>query len=122
MNAGNSPFFVLPEPSDAVEILISSVLRSAGYLVVKSFDLHTAIQNHEGCECRSDSCDCQIIVLLIYAPQGAPITLMLDGNKNETSVYLVNDSNHPAHSILVQKFAQRLPDTLLAINPLDSFR
>lgn len=122
MYAGNELLFVLPEITDSVELQISSLLRSAGYLVIKSFDLQTVVQNHEGCECITDSCDCQMIVLLIYAPQGAPVTLMLDGNKNETSVYLVNDSNHPAHSNMVQKIAQQLPDTLLAINPLDSFR
>ena len=122
MYAGHEPLFVLPNHTDSVEMQISSVLRSAGYLVIKSFDLHSAIPTHKVCECTTNSCNCQMVVLLVYAPQGSPITLMLDGNEYETAVYLVNDSNHPALSVSIQNITQLLPDTLLACNPLNSIR
>ena len=122
MYAGNEPLFVLPEHTDFVELQITSVLRSSGYLVIKSFDLHSAAQTYKDCECATNSCECQMVVLLVYAPQGPPITLMLDGNECETAVYLVNDSSQNANSVTVQNITQQLPDTLLACNPLDSLR
>lgn len=121
MNAGNQPLLVLPEPLDSVEMQVSSVLRSAGYLLIKSFDLHTATRTCKDCECTT-LCDCQMIVLLVYPPQGPPITLILDGNEFETALYLVNDSCQPALYVSIDNLTQQLPDTLLASNPLDVIR
>lgn len=122
VNIGNEPLFVLPENTDSVELRISSVLRSSGYLVIKSFDLHSATEAHKNWDCTPDSCDCQMVVLLVYAPQGPPVTLLLDGNDFETAVYLVIDSRQPTIASSIQNISQQVPDILLAYNPLDIIR
>lgn len=118
MNASNQLLFVLQKDCASAELEISEVLKSEGYLVLKSFDLHSAINDHK----KTSSCNCQMAVLMIYPQVGPSTNLILDGDSIETAVYLVNDLSQPRQEFLVESLTKHIPGTLLSINPLDSLR
>jgi hypothetical protein len=117
MNAGTEPFVSIQQDCDSVVAQISAALKSAGYFVMQSFDLRTAMKPHSGCTCAQDSCSCQMVVLLVYTQDGPPATLIFDSDKTRTSVYLVESPTHTAQSIWTGRLAHLLPDTLF---PADS--
>lgn len=116
MNASNQLLFVLQKDCDSAELEVSTVLRSEGYLVLKTFDLHSALLDHKS----TPSCSCQMAVLMIYPQVGPSTNLILDGDSYETAVYLVNDLQHPRQDFLIKNLTKHIPGTLLAINPLNS--
>lgn len=116
MNASNQLLFVLQKDCDSAELEVSTALRSEGYMVIKSFDLHSAVNDHK----KTFSCNCQMAVLMIYPQVGPSANLILDGDSNETAVYLVNDLQHPRQDLLIKNLTKHIPGTLLAINPLNS--
>ncbi len=118
MNASNQLLFVLQKDCDSAELEVSTALRSEGYMVVKSFDLHSAVNDHKN----PFACNCQMAVLMIYPQEGPSTNLILDGDSLETAVYLVNDLNQPRREFLIENLTKHIPGTLLAINPLDSLR
>lgn len=91
MIAGKQPLFVSQQKCDcAVEETMFS-LEMAGYTVVRSFDLHSAIP-------AQSSCACQLVVLLVYGQNGPPMTLIFDSQESGTSVYLAHDPGQPDRS------------------------
>ena len=109
MNAGSQPLIVMQSDCDAAVSQLKTALKSASYLVVQSFDLHSAMPTHFGCNCNPDSCKCQMVVLLVYALEGPPVTLICDGDGLQTVVYLVNNPQKSTHPGWIEKFAQLLP-------------
>ena len=69
-------------------------LVSAGYSVVKSFDLDTALSSQT-------NCGCQLVVLLVYNHSGPPATLILDGSVTHTSIYIENDPDRSSRHRLI---------------------
>lgn len=118
MNASNQLLFVLQKDCDSAELEVSTAMRSEGYIVVKSFDLHSAVNDHK----KPFLCNCQMAVLMIYPQEGPSTNLILDGDSLETAVYLVNDLNQPRREFFIENLTKHIPGTLLAINPLDSLR
>lgn len=114
MNATNQLQFVLQKDCASAELEISEVLKSEGYVVFKSFDLHSAINGHKN----SFSCNCQMVVLMIYPLKAASTTQILDGDEYETAVFLINDFGNQADSKAIAILTHQIPGTLLAINPL----
>lgn len=122
MNALNQLLFVLQKDCDSAELEVASVLRSEGYLVLKSFDLHSAVDDQKNKLNKLVVYTCQMVVLLVYPQIGPPINLILDGNFLETAVYLAQDLQCPRQERFIEKLIKHIPGTLLAINPLDSLR
>jgi len=121
MNAGNQPIVSVQQDCDAVVAQITAALKSAGYFVMQSFDLHTAMQPHSSCACAQDACPCQMVVLLVYAQSGPPATLLLASQASVTSVYIVDSPKNTSQSLWTERLAQLLPDTLFPTDTIISW-
>jgi hypothetical protein len=78
---------------ETMRALTGSLTRS-GLRVMETFDLHGARLGLADCPCPyhgTDECDCQMVVLLIYAEAAEPATLILHGNDGQTWLSLVNN-------------------------------
>jgi hypothetical protein len=117
MNVGNQPLVSIQQGCDSVVAQVTAALKSAGYFVMQSFDLHSAIRPHSGCACAQAACACQMVILLVYAQDGPPATLIFDSDETRTSVYLVDSPTNTAQPVWTGRLTQLLPDTLF---PADS--
>ena len=87
-----SPFLTLDCPSDKSLVWLKERLAMANLRVVQTFDLKTARHALEDCPCPhhgTEQCDCQMVVLLVYANAAEPATLILHGNDGRTWLSLV---------------------------------
>lgn len=84
MNAGKQPILVVNQACKCTVAQVTELFRSAGYAVVQSFDLLSAIDART-------RCICQMVVLLVYGKDGPPATVILDGNDISTSIFLENE-------------------------------
>lgn len=70
---------------------------------MQTFDLNTARMNLEDCPCPhhgTNQCDCQMVVLLVYASAAEPAALILHSNDGQTQLSLVNTPGQHAISLL----------------------
>jgi hypothetical protein len=83
----NSPILTLDQPCDeAVDWLVGKV-NQVGLSVMRTFDLQVARDAQVNCPCPhhgTELCDCQMVVLLVYAVDMLPVTLIAHGNNNHT--------------------------------------
>jgi hypothetical protein len=114
MYSGSQPLINIEQDCDCVVAQIIAALKSAGYFVMQSFDLHSTIKAQSGCTCAPEACSCQMVVLLVYDQGGLPATLLFASQSSATSVYLVDG---PAYPVWSARLTQLLPDTL---NPTDT--
>lgn len=84
MNAGKQPILVVNQACDCTVAQVTEQFKSAGYAVVQSFDLLSAMDART-------QCTCQMIILLVYGKDGPPATVILDGNDVSTSIFLENE-------------------------------
>ena len=84
MNAGKQPILVVNQACDCTVTQVTEQFMSAGYAVVQSFDLLSAMDART-------RCICQLVVLLVYGKDGPPATVILDGNDMSTSIFLENE-------------------------------
>ena len=121
MNAGNQPFINVKQDCDYVVAQVTAALKSAGYFVMQSFDLRTVMQHDSGCVCAQSSCSCQMIVLLVYAQDCSPATLLFASQANVTSVYIVDGPTNTAQPVWTGRLTQLLPDTLFPADTIISW-
>ena len=91
-----TPFSSLNYPSDKFLVWLKDRLATANLRVVQTFDLNTARHSLEDCPCPhhgTEQCDCQLVVLLLYANSAEPVTLILHGNDGRTWLSLVEQPN-----------------------------
>lgn len=83
----NSPILTLDQScDDAVDWVVNKVTQ-AGLLVMRTFDLQAARDPQITCPCPhhdTDSCDCQMVVLLVYAGNLAPVTVIAHSYNHQT--------------------------------------
>jgi hypothetical protein len=87
-----TPFLSFNYPGDKSLVWLKDRLATANLRVVQTFDLNTARHGLEHCPCPhhgTDQCDCQMVVLLVYANTTEPATLILHGNDGQTWLSLV---------------------------------
>lgn len=118
MNAGNQPLINIRLDCNSAVLQMTAALRTAGYEVLQSFDLHSAMTAHAGCNCNSDSCTCQMVVLLVYAQEGPPATLVCDSDGFQTMLYLVNNAQQSTQPDWIGKLAQLLPASFSSTNQM----
>ncbi len=117
MNAGNQLLAVSKIDCNTAILHAITTLNSAGYLVVKSFDLRSAAQARENCEPEPDAYPYQKVILLVYASEGPPDTLVFDSDGTRTLVSLVNDPSDSTHAAGPRRLAQLLPEALFTPSP-----
>ncbi len=96
---------------DEVTAQAAQLLSGAGLRVVRSFDLRSARVAYAECTCPhhgTAQCTCQFVVLLVYGPSGAPVTLVAHGHDGQTWLSLVDRPQQPADMRLATKIAQAL--------------
>lgn len=120
MYAGNQVIMSIQQDCDSVAAKVASAFRSAGYFVIKSFDLHSAMNTHSNCVCAKDTCSCQMVVLLVYAFEGPPATLIFDTDKIQTTIYLDSSLTKTAHREWTDRLTYLLPKTLFSVDSLIS--
>lgn len=77
---------------EALDWLDQSLAR-AGLRLLRTFDLHDARFDLDGCPCPNhgtEECGCQMVVVLVYGQAAQPATLILHGCDGETRLSLVN--------------------------------
>jgi len=85
-------FLSLNHSGDKSLVWVKEQLAMAKLRAVQTFDLHSARQALEDCPCPhhgTEQCDCQMVVLLVYANAAEPATLILHGNDGRTWISLV---------------------------------
>lgn len=88
------PFCTLNRSCDEILQWAKTELTQAGLCVIQTFDLHTARHRLEDCPCPhhgTDTCECQMVVLLVYGDANDPATLILHGNDGRTWISIVNN-------------------------------
>lgn len=106
-----SPFLSLNESCDEALPWLKQRLAAAHLPVVQTFDLHDARHALEDCACPhhgTEQCDCQMIVLLVYAGESGPATLILHGNDGQTWLSLVDRPGQPANTQTAAAIRQAL--------------
>ena len=104
---------ILRDDCESVSKHLTQGLIAAGYQVVRSFDLQRARGAHIECACPhhgEHQCNCQMIVLLIYLPNGDPHTLLAHGSDEITALELGDtlpeDEKKTLYAIIKNIFSQ----------------
>lgn len=94
------------KPCTDVLAAITAALDSAGLDVRRSFDLRDALAQTPDCACPyhgKAQCDCEYVVLLVYAGQRKPTTLVVHGNNGQSWVMMPHgDTNAELKAKIVQ--------------------
>src|SRR5512147_599620 len=101
------PFLVVDETCEQVQAWVIQKVTDAGFRAVQTFDLQIARLAHPECPCPhhgTDQCNCQLIVLLVYAKQRDPATLVIHGQDGKAWLSLTgpmgNHSNQQLEAAL----------------------
>jgi hypothetical protein len=83
----------LPATCERTVTLLSEALTSHGYRVERSFDLRSALDNHDDCPCPHHGtihCTCQYIILLVYetATLAPPVLVTAHGCDGITRLHV----------------------------------
>lgn len=113
-NDMNSRDIVLPIinlDSEQALPLISSVLSGLEIQVLPSFDLKVARSTQDHCSCPhhgSIQCDCQMVVLLLYGQDDAPITLVIHSYDGKTFLSFIDNARHRPETGIQEKLYRAL--------------
>lgn len=92
-----TPILTLYQPADTTVSWTTQRLMALGYQVEQTFDLHVARMSQVDCPCPyhgTTDCTCQMIVLLIHGQKTQPVTLVLHGHDDQTSLSVVDVEGH----------------------------
>jgi hypothetical protein len=113
MLGDNTSILTLHQPcADAVDWVVDQVNR-AGLSVMRTFDLQVARDARMDCPCPhhgTDVCDCQMVVLLVYAGEGEPVTLIAHGYNGQTWFSVVDNPQQradPRVEMTIRQFVSR---------------
>ena len=118
MNAGNQPLIVMHQDCACAVTQVTTALESAGYLVQQSFNLSSARHAQSGCACDQDLCQYQMVILLVYAQEGPPVTLVFDSDQSQTLISLATGPSQPGYPSLIGKLPHFLPNVLFPMHPI----
>jgi hypothetical protein len=113
-----TPFLTLNTDCERAIQIVNHRLSKLGYHVVRSFDLQVARASYPGCTCPNhgtDKCDCQMVVLLVYSNESAPISLTAHSHEGKT-YFSISESSQPCEAEFENSVLQALTlnHTLLA--------
>jgi hypothetical protein len=97
----NSPILMLDQSCDQAVDWVVDRFTQVGLSVMRTFDLQVARETQLTCPCPqhgTDICDCQMVVLLVYAGSKEPVTLIAHGNSDQTWLSVVDTPQQRADS------------------------
>jgi len=83
----------IAKPCDEAVRWLQARLLQMGLRALRTFDLHDARLGAADCPCPhhgTDNCDCQMVVLLVYEAEVAPVTLVLHGNAHDSWISVID--------------------------------
>ena len=84
--------WVFSHACNEIAVKVIQLLEQAGLSVQRSFDLKAAREHITNCSCPyhgTETCDCQMVVLLVYQEENDhPVTLLFHGHDNQTWINL----------------------------------
>lgn len=116
---GKSPVMVIDAHCSQFARMLQAVFSAAGLSAFQSFDLRSTRALHEGCTCPNHGtrqCTCELIVLLVYLPEGGPLTVVLDGRDAQTFVFLADEDVNSLYlysAEMVKQVVQRAASNLI---------
>jgi hypothetical protein len=117
MYSTSKPLLKIHMGCNSVINQVKTILVVHGFNVVKSFDLHSIMEDQQTCSCKSDECTCQMAVLLVYPKSGHPATLVFTGNDKNTQIFLEPGSEIFAKPIWMETLTPVFNENLLENNP-----
>jgi len=105
------PFLILEKPYDEAMSWVVHRVSGAGLQVMRTFDLQVARLGHSECPCPhhgTDQCDCQMVVLLVYADNYQPVSLVAHSHDGKTWFTLVDTPQQRADPRLETAIRQAL--------------
>jgi hypothetical protein len=99
-----SSFLTIEKNGDEAVDWVVQQLSRAGLQVNRTFDLQEARLSHLDCTCPhhgSETCNCQMSVLLVYQKEQPPASLLLHSFHESTWLYLVDTPSQPVGKDLV---------------------
>ena len=118
------PFLALKQNHDEAEAWVKEKLTGAGFRVVPTFDLQVARSAHPECPCPhhgTTECNCQLVVLLVYARYADPATLVIHGQDGKTWISIASPvetgSRHNLESSIRHILIHRYTDSLSPAAP-----
>lgn len=100
---------------------MSATLAQRGLSVVRSFDLRAAQVGQAACVCQDRSistCECQLVVLLVYGQAPAPLTLVISGCGGQTDIRIAHDATTCPDPHLATEVLDILTELGLRLNVL----
>ena len=107
----SSPFVILRKPCEEAVHWASLRLEQRGFQTVRTFDLQTARLAHLDCPCPyhgTAQCNCQMVVLLVYQGNSAPVTTVVHGTDETSWFYLINIPQQPVEQQLGKNIEEAL--------------
>jgi hypothetical protein len=119
--SNNSHFLMLEQPCDEAVDWVSKKMNQAGLSVICTFDLQVARRAQTMCPCPhhgTDSCDCQMVVLLVYQDNRQPLTIIAHGYSGQTWFSVVDTPQQRADPHLEATIRRLLASPFLHPNHL----
>jgi hypothetical protein len=88
-----TPIWSIDEPCDKSVGWLEERLSLAGFRLLRTFDLHDARLSVADCQCPhhgTKQCDCQMMVLLVYAEASPPVTLVIHGKDGRSWISVID--------------------------------
>jgi|GEM_PF-1750339 len=110
MNQINSLINLSLNCDDSVDLIVNIFLKD-DLRVSRSFDLQSACSAFSDNICRShgeESCDCQLVVLLVYDGDQIPVSVVLHGHNGMSQIGIADDLGPVAPSKLQKRIENLL--------------
>lgn len=114
------PFLILEQPCNEAIAWITRQASAVGLRVMRTFDWQGARKDLTDCHCPhygTDRCDCQMVVLLLYADTYEPVSLVAHSYEGKTWFSLVNNPQQQVDPDLEAAIRQAL--SVESILPMD---
>jgi hypothetical protein len=109
-----SPFLSIDSSWEKALHSIQASLSQAGFSIVQTFNLHAAQRSSQGRGCPThgtETCDCQLVIFLVYGEPAEPATLMLHGNHAKTWLSIPESAPLVPNPGLIDAFRKALDPT-----------
>ncbi|OGN94171.1 MAG: hypothetical protein A2Y88_04060 [Chloroflexi bacterium RBG_13_48_10] len=116
MSNDNSLILTLYLPCDDAVDWVVDRIGQMGFSVIRTFDLQVARNTQFACPCPhhgTNLCDCQMVVLLVYAVNREPVTLIAHGYNNQTWFSVVDTPQQRADPRVETTIRQIMAQSLL---------
>lgn len=95
MKSGKQPIIELNQNCEYSVLRAIDNLETAGYLVVKSFDLYSN-------DVIESTNICHLTILMVYEQNSPPVTLIFAGDETSTSVYVELNPEQPFQTNIIR--------------------